>query len=416
MLTAEFLDPTSRDFNQTVVGWLLERLPEATRVHIASGYYEGSVLDWLAQPLEDLIKRCGAVHCLIGSNGGQTQRVDLERLLSVLERSQQSTLYVEYAEGGLFHPKVYAVETKSSVSALIGSANFTAQGSLTNVEAGIALSTDERGPPPETPLDQILESLQPEKYPGAIAINGSGDLDRLEQLGVIGRVLRREPTGLSADRAAAQRRRRLNVGLATRGLVSGVPARTRSRVTTATAASLSVPISAGGTSNYAVLRFSANDLKDTGTREISASRGIREWAEHILGRALAPGEGTLFEAVIEARLAASPGAIFVSPEPNRLWVAGGSGGTHQDLRLVLGIPLKAALDDEATLVTGIPVMEESIGVFELPGDPSNAPIRLTVFLPTDPDWVALDARLGTTGREQKPHFVATSVPELPPWP
>ena len=161
---------------------------------------------------------------------------------------------------------------------------------------------------------------------------------------------------------------------------------------------------------------SRDDLKDTGTREISVSRSLRSWVKQVLGRPIQAGEGNLFEVIIDGRLAASPSSVARTPEPVRIWAAGSSGGTHQDVRLVFGSRLKADLDDEAVLVSGAPVLPESIGVFEPPANPKQQPLRLTVFLPSDPAYAAVKSLLGRTGREQKLHFRVPVLPQIPRWP
>ena len=161
MLAVRYLDPTARSFDNTVLGWLLAELPLATRLVFATAYFENSALDWVEDPLDQLVERGGTVQALVGSNGGQTGRADLERLLAILNRGTGNSLHVEYAEGGIFHPKVFVVEAPTHVHALVGSANLTASGSLVNVEAGVVLETDLPGPPAESPLDQIIASLDP---------------------------------------------------------------------------------------------------------------------------------------------------------------------------------------------------------------------------------------------------------------
>ena len=121
MLSVRYLDPTTRTFDESVLGWLLTEIPSASTVRLATGYFEASVLDWLEEPLEALQQRGGSVQALIGSNGGQTGRADLERLLNVLASGPGGTLHVEYAEGGIFHPKVFTVESPTRAAAVIGS-------------------------------------------------------------------------------------------------------------------------------------------------------------------------------------------------------------------------------------------------------------------------------------------------------
>lgn len=229
MLSVRYLDPTTRTFDESVLGWLLTEIPNASTVRLATGYFEASVLDWLEEPIEALLQRGGSVHALIGSNGGQTGRADLERLLHVLDGGPGGTLQVEYAEGGIFHPKVFAVESPSRAAVVVGSANLTANGSLINVEAGIVLETDQPGPPPEAPIDAVIASIYPDPRPDAFSVADISDLDELEKLGVIGRVVKTAPANVSQAQADRQRKRRQQAGVRTRPGVTGIPARTRRR-------------------------------------------------------------------------------------------------------------------------------------------------------------------------------------------
>ena len=418
MLSVRYLDPTTRTFDESVLGWLLKELPDASALRFATGYFEASVLDWLEEPLEALLQRGGSVQALIGSNGGQTGRADLERLLSVLACGHGSTLHVEYADGGIFHPKVFVVESPTRTAAVIGSANLTANGSLVNVEAGVLLETDQPGPPPESPIDAVIASIDPAPRADVSSIADANDLDELEKLGIIGRVVKTAPANVTQTQADRQREGRRRAGVRTRPGVTGIPPRTRRRATapTSTTAPAAATTALAPTGEFYGLRFAPNDLKTTGTREFSVSRSIRDWAEGVLGRPLVSGEGTLFSFVIEGRLAASPMSIASSVEPVRLWAAGGSGGTHADVRLVLGNKLRTELEDEAIRLTGLPIPGGAIGVFQLPDDPDTDPARLTVFLPTDASYASVESLLGRTGREQKLHFRVASLPQLPPWP
>lgn len=418
MVSVRYLDPTARTFDDSVLGWLLAELPTATHLRLATGYFEASVLDWLEDPLRALLARDGLVQALVGSNGGQTRRADLERLLSVTTHGRGGTLHVEYAEGGIFHPKVFVVESVARVAALIGSANLTANGSLVNVEAGVVMETNRPGPPPESPIDAVIASIAPASRPDAFSIAEAKDLDHLEKLGVIGRAIKTAPAKLTQAQADRQRERRRRAGVRTRDGVTGVPPRTSRRAVSGrrTLPAVPSPGVATTTGGFYGLRFAPNDLKTTGTREFSVSKSMRDWAETVLGRPLAPGEGTLFSVVMEGRLAASPMSIASTIEPVRIWAAGGSGGTHADVRLVLGNSLRTDLEDEAIRLTGLPVPGGSIGVFQLPDTPQSDPARLTVFLPTDPAFAAVESLLARTGRERKLHFRVATLPQVPPWP
>lgn len=422
MLAVRYLNSTERQLDQTLLGWLLDHLPTATRFSGASAYFDGRILDWLEEPLEDLLNRGGAARIVVGSNSGITRKTDLERLLTTLEPGMpQSSLAVEYYDDAIFHPKVFVVESAGVVRAIVGSANLTANGSVLNIEAGIEVVTDEPGPPAEPPLDSILLSI--ENRPAARPVTSLADLDALERLGIIGRERVATPAP-DARRAASQRQSRRGQGIGLAGTVAGIPPRTRRptppprpparrRRRPATAPSTPPPVTPGITT--VTLEFSANDLKTTGTREISVSLGLREWAEAVLGRTIVAGEGTLFEVNIYSRLSLTPTRVFETPQPVRIWAAGGSGGTHTDIRLVLGNALRADLDNEALRVTGMPLRGGALGVFELPDDPSIRPVRLTVVTQDDPSHAGLLAGLARRGRSRKLESIG-AVPGLATWP
>jgi len=422
MLSVTYLDPAARTFNHSMLGWLLDELPAASSFRFATAYFEASVLDWLEEPLEDLLQRGGSVQAVVGSNGGATGRTDLERLRDVLSRGGAGTLHVEYAEGGIFHPKVFVVESASRIAAVVGSANLTANGSVVNVEAGVVIETDDPGPPPEPPFDAVVKSIDPASMDDAFKIQSASDLDRLERLGIIGRTVKVAPSGITQTQADRQRERRRRAGVRTRPAIGAIPARTR-RWAAATSSgrgrkprrvARAAPVPATG--DFYGVRFSANDLKTTGTREFSVSRSMRDWAETVLGHAIVPGQGTLFTVVVDGRLAASPMSVASTVDPVRVWAAGGSGGTHADVRMVLGNRLRAHLQNVAIQLTGLPVPGGSVGVFQLTNNPQAQSARLTVFLPTDPSFPAVDGLLARTGREQKRHFQVPSLPQWPHWP
>jgi hypothetical protein len=166
-----------------------------------------------------------------------------------------------------------------------------------------------------------------------------------------------------------------------------------------------------------VFVFSANDLKQTGTREFSVPEAVRTWAAGVLGAPIRVGQGDLVHTVVLGRLAAAPNTVFETAEPVRLWSAGGSGGTHQDVRLVLGTRLRGDLEELAVDVHGEGLQRGDIGVLELPPDPVVEPLRLTVFRPADPGFPTLDRMAVRTPPQQKRQAVLSgALPALPPWP
>lgn len=122
------------------------------------------------------------------------------------------------------------------------------------------------------------------------------------------------------------------------------------------------------------------------------------------------------QVTILARLAAAPNTVMATPGPVRIWSAGGSGGTHQDVRMVLGNALRAELEDLSVILYGDGLQGGDIGVVELPADPATEPIRLTIFRPVDREFPLLDALAIRVGRQQKRQWEVTTLPSVPPWP
>lgn len=386
---------------------------------VASGYYDGAILDWIGPEIETLLRSGGEAHFVIGSNRGETAREDLKRLLDILAVAPARTsLFVAYYPDAVYHPKVYLVEGPGRVAALVGSPNLTAAAGTRNIETAIALESTVREPP----LDSIavaLESARTAPSQNVYRIASERDLDDLARMGVIGvpRPIRSGTGGRggpAAPAAAARRRYRFP----SIGRIVGIPsptARPPSRIVRPSApAPLIPPPAAAG--SIVVFVFSTNDLKMTGTREFSVPVGVRAWAASVLGAPIRPGQGNLMHVNILGRLAAAPNSVVETPEPVRMWSAGASGGTHQDVRLVLGSHLRAELEDLSVLLYGSGLAGNDIGVLELPPDPRVEPLRLTIYRPDDRDYAALQRMVRRVGRQQKPQRVVGTLTALPPWP
>jgi hypothetical protein len=115
-----------------------------------------------------------------------------------------------------------------------------------------------------------------------------------------------------------------------------------------------------------------------------------------------------------ARLLVTPARVFVSPEPVRIWAT--SPPTHFDVRQVLGTSLKEEIDYEAVAQTGAQVQPGAIGVFELPPNPQQDPVRLTVVTATDPAFSSLNAQLARPPGGYKPEFDVATIAGWPKWP
>ena len=419
-MLVRYVDSTSRAFDQTLLGWLLRELPTASYFAAATGYFYANILDWVEPQLDSLLRRGGKACLAIGSNQGQTSREDLERLFALLEPhlGAETALFVVHIPGGLFHPKTYFVSGPSHAAAFVGSANLTSASGTRNVEAAVTLE----GGALEPPLDAIsvaLSSTSLAALANAFRVGSAADLATLEAMGAIGVPRPVTPTGTGGTVGASERaRQRLGVfPAATR--VLGVPAPTaRRRGTRAAVApppgTLLPPVIAAGA--IVAFVFSPNDLKQTGTREFSVPESVRTWAGGVLGGPVRAGQGDLLHVNVLARLASAPNTVVGTPGLVRIWSAGATGGTHQDVRMVVGSTVRTELEDLSVILYGTGLHGGDIGVLQLPVDPTAEPVRLTVYRPGDADFAALDGVCARMGRQQKRQSILGPTPAIARWP
>jgi hypothetical protein len=417
-----YLDSRSRMYEDTILGWLLQELPGAHTALISTGYFDAAILDWVEPSIRAILVGGGEVHFIVGSNRGQASIQDLGRLLSLVQQAPgQSTLFVIHLPDALYHPKTYFVERAGRSTALVGSPNFTVAAATRHFETALVVESDHREPP----LDIIAASLYPAQtaaLANAYQVANYDDLERLANIGVITKerpapaIAPRTVTGV--QRAAARRAR-----FPATGLINGTPAPTArpAGVVVPSAAPPpgappQLPPAALPLPAIVVFEFANNDLKETGTREFSVPAGVRDWVALILGGPIAQGQGDLMHVNLYARLAAAPNAVFVSPDQVRLWASGASGGTHFDVRFVIGNYIKQELNRESNLLFGNSPGDGDIGVLELPANPVNQPVRLTVFRQADQQYAVLNGMIGLIGRQKKRQAVLAALPQLPPWP
>jgi hypothetical protein len=413
-----YIDSRTREHQDTILGWLLQELPDARLALISTGYFDAALLDWTQPHFETILDHGGEVHFVVGSNRGQASKQDLGRILDIVQKAPlRSSLYVVHLPDAIYHPKTYVAERPGRVAALVGSPNFTVAAATRHVETAVILESDHREPP----IDQIAASLMPAQtdlLPNAYRVAGVDDLDELAHIGVIG-VQRpapppSPPTLVGRGRAARRRGR-----FPAAGLIAGTPpptAKPAGAVLLPAPPPAAAPAPAPPAARRVAFQFAANDLKLTGTREFSVPAGVREWIAQITGSPVASGQGDLLRVNLYARLASAPNAVFESPEQVRIWASGATGGTHFDVRFVIGNHVKLELDRESTLLYGEGLGGGDIGVLELPADPINQPVRLTVVRPADPSHAGLDAILTTSGTQKKRQAVGDLVPAPPPWP
>lgn len=419
-MQVRYVDSTSRAFDQTLLAWLLAELPQARVFAAATGYIDSGVLDWIEPNLASLLAGGGTLTLAVGSNQGQTSREDVERLFALIEAhiTAGSSLFVVHIPGGLFHPKTYFASRPGHFSALIGSPNLTAASSTVNIETAVVVESDQL----EAPLDLIQASMTRAAFAGlanAFEVTSVADIGNLEGMGAIGvpRPVTRPATGLPAANAARARRRLARFPPGTR--VLGVPPPTARRrgtrhVPALLPPAIFIPITPAAATVAFV--FSPNDLKQTGTREFSVPAAVRGWAGGVLGVPVQAAQGDLLHFTLLARLAGAPNTVSETPAPVRLWSAGASGGTHRDVRMVIGSLVRDELEETSQSLRGVGVLGADIGVLELPADPTTSPVRLTVYQSADADFPTLDALCVRAPGALKRQAVLTGGVVVPPWP
>ena len=358
-----------------------------------------------------MIAQGGELTLFVGSNQGGTTKADLARLIDVVEPSTTRRVFVEFYDDALFHPKCFVVRSERTVNALVGSANLTLASSLVNVEMGLTLESDRPDVPYEHPIDEIMATLESRER--SIPIRDSSDLDRLAALGIIDRNVAAptRPT-LSATVARAlsvQRQRRAATGTMP-GAVAGFP--------TATGATWHSRPANTSDSSYVACRRRTRLLVERFT--LTGTRGFR--FREVFERGRSPfrpidrsRRRNLFDVEIEGRLASVPSGVHVTPQRVRIWAAGAAEEHTRTFAWVwLITPRGARTGLHRSRRPGL--TPGDIGVFELPKNPSTSPVRLSVFQPSDVQYVTLDGMAVRVGREQKRHFTVAALPLIPRWP
>lgn len=185
-----YIDTGTRDSNQAVGSWFAKEEPKhIVAFRFQTGYFGIDGLSLLQPHLQNLKDNDLLVKAVIGSNGGDTLRVDLEMLLDIagVPRAYASVAVASYSRG-LFHPKVYhLVRTDGTQAAYVGSANLTFSGiASVNIEAGIILDSregDEDGVLNEisTSIDAWVDGTHPE----ARLLGSTADIATLVTEGIV---------------------------------------------------------------------------------------------------------------------------------------------------------------------------------------------------------------------------------------
>ena len=97
-----------------------------------------SGLDRIAGGIDSLRNRGGIVNGAVGIDDGITSY----EALSALGRLSLGSTIVHTVSGYIYHPKLYLINSASSATAIVGSANLTQNGLFRNVEFATAISLD----------------------------------------------------------------------------------------------------------------------------------------------------------------------------------------------------------------------------------------------------------------------------------
>ncbi|MGQ0815105.1 MAG: restriction endonuclease PLD domain-containing protein, partial [Gemmatimonadota bacterium] len=143
-----YIDSGSREPSDALGTWLAQILAEdaITEVRWQAGFYTLDGLGLFVPTLNRLRAQNGRVIAVVGSNNGDTLRVDIERLFGILGLPRDETfLGVISYTGGFFHPKAYHFTRRDgSQAAYVGSANLTAAGiGSLHIEAGVVFDARE---------------------------------------------------------------------------------------------------------------------------------------------------------------------------------------------------------------------------------------------------------------------------------
>ena len=139
---ARYLDTGTGDRDQYVGRWLDENIVTGLQGFRGQfGYFRFRALEPFAEILHGAAQAGHPVRFVLGSNYGSLVAQDVQKTLRVLD-GDAATLTVVSFGGAEFHPKtMHVVRADGSVSALVGSANFTPHGLGQNVEAALILDS-----------------------------------------------------------------------------------------------------------------------------------------------------------------------------------------------------------------------------------------------------------------------------------
>ncbi|MFZ0424241.1 MAG: hypothetical protein WAL80_15310 [Xanthobacteraceae bacterium] len=187
-----YIDTGSRDPAHALGHWLksaVELDSSVAEVRWQAGFFSSVPLAYFEAAMKRLAQANGVLRLLVGSNGGETQRADIETLLTFSgpPRSRRQIGIVKF-NNAFFHPKtIHIVRTDGSEAAYVGSANLTSQGvNGLHVEGGILLDTkDGDDGAVVARIKQAIDWWFAKSPEGLNLVSKSSDLDALVQAGIL---------------------------------------------------------------------------------------------------------------------------------------------------------------------------------------------------------------------------------------
>lgn len=133
-----YIDSGSGRSNQSVGHWLDDNLIAGIRAFRCQfGYFRFAAIEPFSDLIHDVAGLNGAVHMVLGSNGGSLIAQDAQRALRVTDGINATLTVVSFSDAE-FHPKtIHIVRADGTSTAVVGSSNLTGQGLGKNIEAGV---------------------------------------------------------------------------------------------------------------------------------------------------------------------------------------------------------------------------------------------------------------------------------------
>lgn len=194
-----YLDTGTRDPNHAIGSWFANEDPsKLTAFRFQTGFFGIDGLSPLEPHLKELKSQGSLINAVVGSNDGDTLRVDLEMLLDMVgaPRANARVAIASFSRG-LFHPKVYHLaRTDGSQAAYVGSANLTYSAITSiNIEAGMLLDTRD-GDEAKVLFDisSAIDAWVDGTNPNARLLGSAADLATLVAEGIVSETRAPRPT------------------------------------------------------------------------------------------------------------------------------------------------------------------------------------------------------------------------------